>query len=93
MCASVDFLTCLSAETVFIKAVTTVGANVPTTSGKNTENDEPSPDVCEVKMKKKPKKKNRGKKRYKSTHGNWHRVKLGYKLRRKIKQRKMLGEK
>jgi hypothetical protein len=83
-------LTYLSVETVFIKAVAIVGVNVPTTSGKNTENNEPLLDVCEVKMRKKPKKKDRGKKRYKSTNGNWHRVKLGFKLRRRIQQRKML---
>ena len=42
------------------------------------------------KMRKKPKRKGKGKKRYKNTHGNWYRVRLSYKLRRKIEQRKTL---
>jgi len=43
-------------------------------------------------MRKKPKRKDKGKKRYRNTHGNWYRVRLGYRLRRKLKQRKTLRE-
>jgi hypothetical protein len=32
----------------------------------------------------------KGKKKYKSTQGSWYRFRLGYKLRAKIKKRKML---
>jgi hypothetical protein len=45
-----------------------------------------------LKMRKKPKRKAKGKKRYRNTHGKWYRVRLGYKLRYKIKQRKILRE-
>jgi len=41
-------------------------------------------------MGKKPKKKEKGKKLYKNTHGTRYRVRLGYRLRQAIKQRKML---
>ena len=41
-------------------------------------------------MRKKPKRKDKGKKLYRNTHGTWYRVRLGYRLRRKIKQRKIL---
>jgi hypothetical protein len=43
-------------------------------------------------MRRKPKKKKRGKKKYKNTHGTWYRVRLGYKLRAKIKQKKILRQ-
>jgi hypothetical protein len=41
-------------------------------------------------LRKKPKRKEKGKKLYRNTHGAWYRVRLGYRLRRKIKQRKIL---
>ena len=40
-------------------------------------------------MRKKPKRKDKGKKLYRNTHGTWYRVRLGYRLRRKIEQRKL----
>ncbi len=43
-------------------------------------------------MRTKPRMKEKGKKLYKNTHGTWYRVKLGYRLRRKIKQRKLLRD-
>lgn len=43
-------------------------------------------------MRKKPKRKDKGKKRYRNTHGKWYRVRLGYRLRYKIEQRKTLRE-
>jgi hypothetical protein len=43
-------------------------------------------------MRKKPKRKDKGKKLYKNTHGTWYRVRLGYRIRRKIKKKKMLRE-
>jgi len=43
-------------------------------------------------MRKKSKRKNKGKILHKNTHGTWYRVRLGYRLRRKIMQRKMLKE-
>ena len=45
-----------------------------------------------LRMRKKPKRKDKGKTRYRHAHGNWYRVRLGYRLRRKIKQRKILRE-
>jgi hypothetical protein len=36
--------------------------------------------------------KHKGKKLYKNTHGTMYRVRLSYRLRRKIKQRKALRE-
>jgi hypothetical protein len=42
----------------------------------------------ELRLGKKPKRKAKGKKLYKNTHGTWYRVRLGYRLRRKIKHRK-----
>jgi hypothetical protein len=41
-------------------------------------------------MRKKPKRKAKGKRLYKNTHGARYRVRLGYKLRREIKHRRML---
>jgi hypothetical protein len=43
-------------------------------------------------MRKKPKRKNKGKKLYKNTHGTLYRIRPSYRLRHKIKQRKMLRE-
>jgi hypothetical protein len=43
-------------------------------------------------MRKKPKRKDKGKKLYKNTHGTCYRVRLGYRLRREINQRKMFKE-
>jgi hypothetical protein len=43
-------------------------------------------------LRKKPKRKDKGKKLYTNTHGTRYRVILGYRLRRKIKQRKTLRE-
>jgi hypothetical protein len=40
-------------------------------------------------MRKKPKRKAKGKKRYKNTHGTWHRVKRNYRIRREKKHRKI----
>jgi hypothetical protein len=40
----------------------------------------------------KPKKKEKGKKTYKNTHGTRYRVLRGYRLKRAIKQRKILRE-
>ena len=42
-----------------------------------------------TKLRKKPKRKAKGKKRYKNTHGTWHRVKRNYRIRREIKQSKL----
>jgi hypothetical protein len=47
---------------------------------------------ADFEMRKKPKRKDKGKKLYRNTHGTWYRVRRGYRLRHKIKQRKILRE-